>query len=327
MKECDGVFEGGGVKGIGLAGAIKAFEDSGYIFKNVAGSSVGAIVAALLAAGYKGKELWEEMIKIDFKKFKQKDFLDNFGMPGKLLSLSKNYGIYNADYIENWLKKLLERKGIKNFGDLPGINGSPYVYGKTKCSLQVTTTDLNMSALRVLPDDLSVYNIDPAKFSVATAVRMSLSIPIFYEPYVIQYKGKEHYMVDGGLLSNYPVWILDNGKSALVRPIFGFHFAECENCPNERPKKDNLIEYIKNVVSTIMDAHDTQYFYSVKGDKERTIDISTIINVKGQKKKISTTDFDISNEESALLYKNGLNAGKRFLENWNFEAWKKNYRS
>ncbi|MCL2462167.1 MAG: patatin-like phospholipase family protein, partial [Defluviitaleaceae bacterium] len=42
-KKCDGVFEGGGVKGIGLIGAVKAVEDAGYEFENVAGTSAGAI--------------------------------------------------------------------------------------------------------------------------------------------------------------------------------------------------------------------------------------------------------------------------------------------
>ncbi|MCL2229203.1 MAG: patatin-like phospholipase family protein, partial [Firmicutes bacterium] len=40
---CDAVFEGGGVRGIGFVGAIKKFEEAGYRFRHVAGSSAGAI--------------------------------------------------------------------------------------------------------------------------------------------------------------------------------------------------------------------------------------------------------------------------------------------
>ena len=50
-KYADAVFEGGGVKGIGLVGALKAFEDDGYEWKNIAGTSAGSIIAALLAVG------------------------------------------------------------------------------------------------------------------------------------------------------------------------------------------------------------------------------------------------------------------------------------
>ena len=42
-KRCDAVFEGGGVRGIGLVGAVYQMERSGYTFGNVAGSSAGAI--------------------------------------------------------------------------------------------------------------------------------------------------------------------------------------------------------------------------------------------------------------------------------------------
>lgn len=43
------MLEGGGVKGIGLVGAIKVFGDAGYRFRRVAGTSAGAIVGSLAA--------------------------------------------------------------------------------------------------------------------------------------------------------------------------------------------------------------------------------------------------------------------------------------
>lgn len=45
----DGVFEGGGVRGIAHVGAICALNERGYSFERVAGTSAGAIIAALLA--------------------------------------------------------------------------------------------------------------------------------------------------------------------------------------------------------------------------------------------------------------------------------------
>ena len=46
----DLVLEGGGVKGIGLVGAVLTLADAGYRFPRVAGTSAGAITAALIAA-------------------------------------------------------------------------------------------------------------------------------------------------------------------------------------------------------------------------------------------------------------------------------------
>lgn len=56
-RRLDGVFEGGGVKGIALVGALEEIEQAGYHFVNVAGTSAGAIVATLVAAGYSAAEL------------------------------------------------------------------------------------------------------------------------------------------------------------------------------------------------------------------------------------------------------------------------------
>ena len=50
MNEADGVFQGGGVKGIALVGALLEFADRGWTnWTNVAGTSAGSIIAAYLA--------------------------------------------------------------------------------------------------------------------------------------------------------------------------------------------------------------------------------------------------------------------------------------
>jgi NTE family protein len=52
-----GIFEGGGAKGLAHAGALKAAEDR-FEFIGVAGTSAGAIVAALIAAGYRADDIY-----------------------------------------------------------------------------------------------------------------------------------------------------------------------------------------------------------------------------------------------------------------------------
>lgn len=55
--EAYAIFEGGGAKGYAHVGALKAAEERGISFRKVAGTSAGAIVAALVAAGYTADEL------------------------------------------------------------------------------------------------------------------------------------------------------------------------------------------------------------------------------------------------------------------------------
>ncbi len=84
--------------------------------------------------------------------------------------------------------------------------------------------------------------------------------------------------------------------------------------------------YFKAIAATLMDGHDNYHISKSKGDFDRTIGIPTVVEVDGAAKQIRTTDFDITPAESGALYKNGEESARRFLEVWDFDAWKKTYR-
>ena len=108
VVKADAVFEGGGVKGIGLVGAVAVAEERGYQWQNVAGTSAGAIVAALLAAGYTAAEMKEIMEKLDYKDFRDTGLLDKVPLVGKIASLIFEKGIYEGKWFENWMRGLLK---------------------------------------------------------------------------------------------------------------------------------------------------------------------------------------------------------------------------
>lgn len=317
VKKCNAVFEGGGVRGIGHVGAVCRMEQAGWQFADMAGSSAGAIIAALLSAGYTGKELKKELETLDYMRFKGMDLPDYFGMIGKSVSLFLSLGIYNTDDLEDWVDDLLTRKGVRKFKDVE----------QKGRKLKITASDLTEKRLLVLPDDLVDFATDPDEFCIAPAVRMSVSIPIFFEP--VRWKdlqGKEHLVVDGGLLSNYPMWLLDDGRKAPDYPVFGFRFVDDKNFCKSRSCQagPNLVDYLKAIVSTSLDAID--HHDLAEGDYERTIRISAASGTGEQRHKISAVDFDISREDSRVLFENGWNAAERFLSAWNFDSWKKRYR-
>ena len=110
----DLALEGGGVKGIGLVGAVLVLEEAGYSFRGVAGTSAGAIAASLIAsltqAGRSMVGLKEYMEGLQFASFmpagKIHAFLEHHG--GKVGSLaadaailSRNLGLYNGDYLSS----------------------------------------------------------------------------------------------------------------------------------------------------------------------------------------------------------------------------------
>jgi NTE family protein len=326
VKYCDIVVEGGGVKGIALAGAVCELERNGYRFKNAAGTSAGAIIAALLACGYTGEEIKTELKRIDYKKFLGEDFIDKFGVIGKGVSLFRSFGIYNCDYIENFIGELLARKGKMVFGDLPKWTPNGQNCGKCRrlYNLCVTATDLTTGQLLVLPDDLVRFGIDPASFSIARAVKISASFPLFFEPARLKDGGgKTHYLVDGGMLSNFPAFILDDGRSGIERSVFGVRLRSDAHGDNHTGEKENFIEYLKNMVQTLTEFNDMVYTERASGDNERTVFVPSTVDGK----PIKTMDFNIKPAEMEILFNNGVSAMGAFLSTFNFDLWREKFRN
>ncbi len=322
----DAVFEGGGVKGIGLVGAVSEVERAGYEFENLAGTSAGAIVASLIAVGYRAAEIKRELKQLDYNDFKDEGLLDKLGIFGKALSIGFEYGIFEGEFFETWLEKLLRAKGATTFGEIRTSDPDPrYQY-----KFQAIATDITDRRLLVLPGDLKEFGYDPDRFSISRAVRMTMSIPFFFEPVKLpDASGRVHLIVDGGVLSNYPIWLLDDGTRNPPWPTFGFKLME----PDKRALKEgergpikDPIGFLKAIIGTMMDAHDNYHVSKSKGDFDRTIGIPTVIKMGRIEKEIKTVDFDITQEESEVLFNNGEESAKQFLATWNFEEWKKKYR-
>ena len=324
--KADAVFEGGGVKGIGLVGAISEIEKAGYVFENLAGTSAGAIVASLLAVGYSAAEIKNELERLHYNDFRDEGLLDQLGLFGKSLSIGFEYGIYEGEFFEDWLERLLVAKGKTTFGQIK----TKYKDDKYKYKFQAIAADISDRRLLVLPNDLKLFGINPDGFSISRAVRMSMSIPFFFEPVELRdTSGRKHFIVDGGLLSNYPIWLLDDGSDDPPWPTFGFKLMEPDKRELQKAKRNpinNPISFLKAIVGTMLDAHDSYHISKSKGDYDRTIGIPTVVTINGNDKEIGTIDFSITPEESQALYENGVEVAKKFLETWDFDEWKEKYR-
>ena len=138
----DLVLEGGGVKGIALVGAISVLEERGYQFRRVAGTSAGAIVGSLVAAGARAAELEEIMRGVDYRRFRDGPRWRDLFL-GKAAALMFRQGIYEGQFVKDWLGERLARLGVNTFADLryddPGRPPHPeYAY-----RLVVMTCDIS----------------------------------------------------------------------------------------------------------------------------------------------------------------------------------------
>ncbi|MEW5803510.1 MAG: patatin-like phospholipase family protein [bacterium] len=315
-NKVDAVFEGGGVKGIGLVGAVSIVEERGFQFENVAGTSAGAIVASLIAAGYTSEDLKRIIESLDYNRFKDENWLDKIPGLGPALSLGFEKGIYEGKFFESWLRDLLEHapKGkVRTFRDLIMEDYKDNIQFRYK--LQVIASDISRGKMLVLPRDIVDYGINPDDLDIAHAVRMSMSIPFFYEPVIIKdLSGHPCYIVDGGVLSNFPVWLMDDGSDNPPWPTFGFKLIDrTEGKPHTI---NGPITLFAALFDTMMEAHDG---YHIKDAHfVRTIPIHTC--------NVRTTEFDLSREKSNKLFESGVKAAETFLHGWNFEQYKERYR-
>lgn len=216
-----GVFEGGGIKGIALAGAASAALGAGYVFEASIGTSAGALVGSLLSAGYDGDELREAVCRTPWPEMMDPTPLTGIPGIGKHLSMLAWKGMYRGDRLEEIWRALLEAKGIRTFGDLP------------RGSLRVITTDLTHGRGLVLPDDLPAYGKDPDSFPVARAVRMSATVPFVFQPLKLrnQTNGDVSYVADGAMAAKFPVQVAHPHTHAdddSIRPTIGFRLGDGE---------------------------------------------------------------------------------------------------
>jgi NTE family protein len=315
----DGVFEGGGVKGIAFAGALAAAERELGIrdWVNVAGTSAGAIAASLVAAGYDADGLRRVMLDADYRRFADYGFGGR--VVGGTLNALRRRGIVRGEYFRRWLREQLAGsplgKADPTFADLERddipADATPEQRKAARFRLRVVASDVSEGRMLVLPQDIHSYEdgrgnrLRPETLPVVDAVRMSMSFPFFFDPITLRKGGRPHLIVDGGLLSNFPVWLFD-GPAAPRRPTFGFRLHPGHG--PERPYYARVpkpfweLPLGKALLHAATQAWDERM---ERASRVRTVAIPTL--------DVATLNFDLSRHDADCLYKSGLRAATEFF--------------
>ncbi|MDQ3722488.1 MAG: patatin-like phospholipase family protein [Actinomycetota bacterium] len=322
VLQADLVLAGGGVKGIGHVGAISALNEAGYEFPRVAGTSAGSIVAALVAAGLSPARMTGVMRELTWPRFKDPSLLDRVPALGPLISVAREYGLYEGEYLKTWLGDLLAERGVRTFGDLvnPDATGDEDRY-----RLVVMAADITRGELIRLPWDYQRYGLDPDEQLVVDAVRASMSIPLFYEPARLRAAdGSVSTLVDGGLLSNFPVDVFDREDGrAPRRPTFGVTLfpklpeGNVRLFPLPGPLRRGLPHHVECLVTSAIVGRD-QGHLAKPWVAARTIEVKT--------DDVGVVEFDIGPEERDMALESGRAAATAFLASWDFEAYRRRFR-
>jgi NTE family protein len=135
-------------------------------------------------------------------------------------------------------------------------------------------------------------------------------------------------IVDGGILSNFPVWLFDcEDEDPPEWPTFGLLLVEPDpktpiatRIPKPEPAPlgaRGLTQLLSGLFHTMVEAHDRLYIE--KAQFARTIPIPTI--------GVRTTEFDLTRDRAQALYDSGRGAAEKFLATWDFDAYIAEFRS
>ena len=329
-KPADLVLSGGGVKGIGLVGAVVGLMDGGYRAQRVSGTSAGSIVGAIVAAASTGDQLSPEEVKelalqLDYHKFTDPGVVERLPVVGPSWAVLRGSGIYKGDYAHDWVRSQLKNLGVGTFGDLAirDENLPP----EQRYKLVVTVADVTTGQLVRLPWDYHrVYGLDPDEQSVADAVRASMAIPFFFRPVTLRGStGLTSTLVDGGILSNFPIDSLDRPDGRKPRwPSFGVTVL-----PNLPEGNDKVIpalaplrmlgapHLLEGVITTALVGRDQAYL------NEPWVNARAI---RVDSTDVGFLDFDISDNEIEALYAKGYAAAEKFLSAWDWDAYLDRFR-
>lgn len=242
------LFGGGAIRGVAYCGTIKALEELGVDADIIAGSSVGSIIAGLLAVGYTAQELKEIFLQVNFELFRDLQF-----------ALGPQFALSKGEVFLDWIRELIEQK----------FYGEKYKKGTHKA---VTFSDLDKN-LVIITTDLSSFECkefskqETPDFEIATAIRISCSMPGLMKP--IEYNNRV--LVDGDLQKGSPMWRLSKNLQPKNERILEFRL-EGDFEGNDK----NTIEYI-NSLYTYATAIATEFIMEVynKNDKYDYIVINT----------------------------------------------------
>ena len=222
-------------------------------------------------------------------------------------------GYAEGQYFRDWLTAELEKLRVRTFGDLR-LDDDPDADPRAehRWRLTVMAADVTRGQLVRLPQDFERYGLEPDEQLVVDAVRASISVPYLFEPFKLRYPAGESLLVDGGLISNYPIDVFDRTDGKQPRwPTLGVTLVPQLPAGATRlvPQLRALrlvpgFKFLEAVLTTGVVGRDQGYLAQPWVEKRS-------IEVDGR--GVNPFDFTIDKETAEQLYQSGRQAATEFL--------------
>jgi NTE family protein len=200
-------LSGGGAKGFAHIGVLHVIDSLGVKIHYISGTSIGAVVGAMYAAGYSAKEIEEIAMSVDWRAaFGMKPDLDYVHIynrrgsgrsivefPLKKTGIQFRSGFIRGQQLWSLLEKIFFHvRGTEDFNDFP----IPFA---------CVATNIETG------EEVVLNNGD-----IVSALRASMAMPAIFEPVTRD----EMVLFDGGMVNNFPVDVVKEMGAGYVIGVY-----------------------------------------------------------------------------------------------------------
>ena len=231
------VLSGGGAKGLAHIGVIKALEDSDIPIDYIAGTSMGAIIGGLYAAGYSPEEMLELFLSEEFNLWSKGEVEEKYGYFAYKLSPQPDVISMSTTKDENNKTKAVIPTNL--------VSSFPMDLGMIKIFARASAVAGNQFDRLFVPFRCVAADVNKGKAYVASKgdlgimIRASMSYPLYFKPVAID---STTLLFDGGLHNNFPWDVIE--KDFNPEYIIGSKCVSGEIHANE----DDLMGQIERMV-------------------------------------------------------------------------------
>lgn len=191
--------------------------------------------------------------------------------------------------------------------------------------LAIVTTDTTTESKIVFPRMATLYWQNPLQVHPKKFVRASMSIPLFFKPLIIEnppkgreffwdkltgFKGttpKQVYLVDGGVVSNFPIDIFHRREQIPLCPTFGVKL----NVDRTQPQNiDNILHYLSALFNSARHTADYTFLHQ-NADYQKLI--AYIDTNQSTEYDFHWLDFEMDSKKKVALFALGVKAAKAFI--------------
>ncbi len=267
------------------------------------------------------------------------------------MAVSSKIGLNPGKEFEKWLSNHVPQRTVKDLLDNMNTFGHPMYLRDSRTMQRKPITDKSLieAELSIIAADITtetkvdfprmadLYFENPQNESPVQFVRASMSVPGVFEPvkidissvqqneeerlriwrertsYVGKEMPKEVLLVDGGVMSNFPIDTFHNDDDMPNRPTIGVKLGLDRNHYNKIDRMSKLLTTCFNAASSIRD-------FEFLNKHEYYRDSVAYIDVEG----VNWLDFNLPDEDKIKLFVNGAKAAERFLRDFDWVRFKRN---